>query len=152
MLYVNMIIGIDAKNLGPDKLWKYRDPQTHEMRPLKIDPRYIDSVEERMGLGNHERKEAFRTTMRKIYGQKIPVDQNYDFMDQQELVKAVTDVRLESDVAGAGSLVGALANRTNEENVKLHSRMLGAMRNVLGYCPTCALKTIEYFCEKDDES
>lgn len=152
MLYVNMIIGIDAKNLGPDKIWKYRDPQTHEVKPLKIDQRYVDSVEERLGLSNKERKEAFRTTIRKIYGQKIPIEPNYDFMDQQDLVKAVTDVRLESDVAGAGSLVGALANRTNEENVKLYNRMLETMRDKLGYCPTCALKTIEYFCEKDDES
>ncbi len=28
MNYVNMIIGIDAENLGPDKMWKYKDPQT----------------------------------------------------------------------------------------------------------------------------
>ncbi|PLX14490.1 MAG: serine protein kinase, partial [Marinilabiliales bacterium] len=28
MNYVNMIIGIDAKNLGPDKIWTYKDPQT----------------------------------------------------------------------------------------------------------------------------
>ena len=33
-------------------------------------------------------------------------------MDNNDLVKAVTDVRLKSDVAGAGSLVGALSNRT----------------------------------------
>ncbi|THB75127.1 MAG: serine protein kinase PrkA, partial [Desulfobulbaceae bacterium] len=26
--YVNMIIGIDAENLGPDKMWKYKNPQT----------------------------------------------------------------------------------------------------------------------------
>lgn len=152
MAYVNMIIGMDAENLGPDKLWKYRDPQTGEARSIKIDQNYIDSVERRLGYNNNERKEAHRTTIRRIYGQKVSVDPNYDFMDNQALVKAVTDVRLESDVAGAGSLVGALANRTNDENAKLHNRMVKTMFTVLGYCATCAEKTIEYFCEKEDES
>jgi len=50
MSYVNMIIGIDAENLGPDKMWKYKDPQTGELKALKIDERYIGSVEERLGL------------------------------------------------------------------------------------------------------
>ena len=67
------------------------------------------------------------------------------------MVKAVTDVRLESDVAGAGSLVGALANRTNEENVKIYNRMVETMLTKLGNCLTCAQKTIEYYCEKKDE-
>ncbi|HSO67224.1 MAG TPA: serine protein kinase PrkA, partial [Desulfatirhabdiaceae bacterium] len=120
--YVNMIIGIDADNLGPDRMWKYKDPQTGELRALKIDERYINSVEERLGLKTREQRETFRTSVRKIYGQKISVDPNYDFMDNLELVKAVTDVRLKSDIAGAGSLVGALANRTNEENQKLYDR------------------------------
>jgi serine protein kinase len=73
-------------------------------------------------------------------------------MDNLELVKAVTEVRLKSDIAGAGSLVGALANRTNEENQKLYDRMLTTMRDKLGYCPTCAQKTIEYFCTQEDEN
>ena len=73
-------------------------------------------------------------------------------MDNQELVKAVTDVRLQSDVAGAGSLIGALANRTNEENVRIYHKMIDTMLGKLGYCPTCAQKTIEYFCTKEDES
>ena len=37
MNYVNMIIGIDAKNLGPDRIWTYQDPQTKKIVPLKID-------------------------------------------------------------------------------------------------------------------
>ena len=94
MNYVNMIIGIDAENLGPDKMWKYKDPQTGELKALKIDERYIKSVEERLGLKTEEQRETFRTSIRKIYGQKISVDPNYDFMDNLELVKAVTDVRL----------------------------------------------------------
>ena len=28
MSYVNMIIGIDAENVGPDRMWKYKDPQS----------------------------------------------------------------------------------------------------------------------------
>ncbi len=151
MNYVNMIIGIDAENLGPDKMWKYRDPQNGELKALKIDQRFIQSVEERLGLKTEEQRETFRTAIRKIYGQKISVDADYDFMDNLELVKAVTDVRLKSDIAGAGSLVGALANRTNEENQKLYDRMIDTMLNQLGYCRTCAQKTIEYFCSQEDE-
>ncbi len=151
MNYVNMIIGIDAENLGPDKMWKYKDPQTGELKALKIDERYINSVEERLGLKTEEQRESFRTSIRKIYGQKISVDPGYDFMDNLELVKAVTDVRLKSDIAGAGSLIGALANRTNEENQKLYDRMISTMLEKLGYCKTCAQKTIEYFCTQEDE-
>jgi serine protein kinase len=73
-------------------------------------------------------------------------------MDNNDLVKAVTEVRLKSDIAGAGSLVGALSNRTNEENQKLYNRVLNTMSSKLGYCKTCALKTIEYFCTHDDEN
>jgi len=150
MNYVNMIIGVDAKNLGPDKIWTYRDPQTGKLIPLKIDETFINSVEERMGLKNEEQKQSYRTTIAKIYGQKMIKNPNYNFMDNNDLVKAVTDVRLKSDVAGAGSLVGALSNRTNEENQKLYNRMIETMVNKLGYCNTCAQKTIEYFCTQDD--
>jgi len=149
--YVNMIIGMDSDQLGPDKIWRYRDPQTSEMKAIKIDERYIDSVEKRLGISTKEKKETFRTSIRKIYGQKISTEPNYDFMDNESLVKAVTDVRLESDVAGSASLVGALANRANEENVRIYNRMIDTMLNKLGYCRTCAQKTIEYFCEKVDE-
>ena len=151
MNYVNMIIGIDAENLGPDKMWKYKDPQTGKLRALKIDERFLKNVEDRLGLKTEEQRETFRTSIRKIYGQKISLDPNYDFMDNLELVKAVTDVRLKSDIAGAGSLVGALANRTNEENQKLYDRMIQTMLGKLGYCRTCAQKTIEYFCTQEDE-
>lgn len=152
MNYVNMIIGIDAENLGPDKMWKYRDPQSGELKALKVDERYIASVEERLGLKTKEQRDMFRTSIRKIYGQKISLNPDYDFMDNLELVKAVTDVRLKSDIAGAGSLVGALANRTNEENQKLYDRMIQTMLEKLEYCTTCAQKTIEYFCTQEDEN
>ena len=148
--YVNMIIGVDAKNLGPDKIWTYRDPQTNKLIPIKIDETFINSVESRLGLKNQEQKQSFRTTISKIYGQKMVQDPGYNFMDNNELVKAVTDVRLKSDVAGAGSLVGALSNRTNEENQKLFNRMIQTMTKKLNYCHTCAMKTIEYFCTQED--
>ena len=151
MNYVNMIIGVDAENLGPDKLWKYKDPQTGQLKALKIDERYVRNIEERLGLKTDEQRETFRTSIRKIYGQKISIEPSYDFMDNLDLVKAVTDVRLKSDIAGAGSLIGALANRTNEENQKLYDRMIDTMLKKLGYCRTCAQKTIEYFCTQEDE-
>ena len=150
--YVNMIVGIDAENIGPEKMWKYKDPQTGEIKAIKIDEKFIDSVEKRLGLKNKEQQENFRTSIRKIYGQKLTVEPEYDFMDNLELVKAVTDVRLKSNISGAGSLIGALANRTNEENQKLYNRMIDTMLNKLNYCKTCAEKTIEYFCTHDDEN
>ncbi len=150
MNYVNMIIGVDAKNLGSDKIWTYQDPQTGKLIPLKIDETFINSVEERLGLKTEEQRQSFRTTIIKIYGQKMIKDPNYNFMDNNELVKAVTDVRLKSDIAGAGSLVGALSNRTNEENQKLYNRMVKTMMDKLGYCRTCSEKTIEYFCTHED--
>lgn len=149
--YVNNIIGKDSDKLGPERLWKYKDPQTGEWKSIKIDPNYIDSVEKRLGKHSQEQKESFRDTIRKTYSQRILTEPNYDFMDNDALVKAVTDVRLESEVAGAGSLVGALANLTNEENKTLHDKIIVTMTN-MGYCLTCALKTIEYFCAKEDES
>ena len=152
MNYVNMIIGIDAENLSPDRMWKYKDPQTGELKALKIDEKYVQNVEQRLGLKTKEQSETFRTSIRKIYGQKISIDPSYDFMDNLELVKAITDVRLKSDIAGAGSLIGALANRTNDENQKLYDRMIDTMLNKLDYCPTCAQKTIEYFCTQNDEN
>lgn len=152
MDYVNMIIGMDSEQLGPDKIWRYRDPQNpDQLKSIKIDERFIDSVEARLGLTTKERKETFRSSIRKIYAQRNSTDPNYDFMDNENLVKAVTDVRLESDVAGAASLVGALTNRTNEENMRIYNRMITTMRDKLGYCLTCAPKTIEYYCEKVDE-
>ena len=149
--YVNMIIGIDAEHLGADLMWKYKDPQSGELIAIKIDERYIKNVEDRLGLKTDEQRVSFRNSIRKIYGQKISLDSNYDFMDNLELVKAVTDVRLKSDIAGAGSLIGALANRTNEENQKLYDRMVSTMMDKLNYCSTCGQKTIEYFCSQEDD-
>ncbi|QQG46117.1 MAG: serine protein kinase PrkA [Candidatus Niyogibacteria bacterium] len=150
MIYVNMIIGFDSDALGPDKIWRPKDPQTGEEKPLKIDEKYINSVESRLGLNTKETRDSFRTSIRRIYGQKATIDPDYDFMDNERLIKAVTEVRLESDFAGAGSLIGALSNPTNEENARLRNRMIDTMFK-MGYCRTCAQKTIEYWCEKEDE-
>src|SRR6185369_16503246 len=68
MNYVNMLISIDAENLGPDRMWKYKDPQSGTLKALKIDERYVKSVEERIGLKTEEQRDSFRTTIRKIYG------------------------------------------------------------------------------------
>lgn len=141
--YIDMILGKDAKNVGTDRIWRYKDPQTGKMVSIQIDERFINSVEERLGLKTDEQKESFRTSILKIFGQKLTVDPNYDFMDNHDLVKAVTEVRMESDIAGAASLVGALANRTNKENRLLYDRIINTMVNKMGYCITCAEKTIE---------
>ena len=152
LAYVNMVIGMYADELGPDNMWSYKDPNTGEYVPLKIDKRFIEAVENRYGLTNASQKESFRTTIYKIYGQKINSDPDYDFMDNTELVKAVADVKLESDIAGAGSLVGALSNTTNKENKKLYDRITDTMINKLGFCDSCAFRTIQYFCTKQDEN
>ena len=43
--YVNMIIGIDAEHLGPDKMWKYKDPQTGEVAEVPQFKRALSPVE-----------------------------------------------------------------------------------------------------------
>ncbi|MDO8592618.1 MAG: serine protein kinase PrkA [bacterium] len=152
MNYVNMIIGIDAENLGPDKMWPRRDPATGEITPLKIDETWVKSVEKRAGINTEEERKTFRTTIKKLYSQKMTIDPNYDFMDDLRLVKAVTDVRLKSDVHGVGSFAGILANQTNEENREKRFKAISTMIGKLGYCKTCAEKTIEYYCKPEDET
>jgi serine protein kinase len=152
MMYVNMIVGMGRSDLGPDKIITYRDPQTKKMQPIKIDERFVNAVESELEMKTQEQKESFRGQIRKIYAQRLQTDKNYDFMDNVDLVKAVTDTRLNSDIASAGGLVGALANRTNEDNEKLYNRIVTTMKNKLGYCTTCAQKTIEFFCTQDHQS
>lgn len=152
MLYVNMIVGMGRSDLGPDKIITYKDPQTGKTHPIKIDERFINAVENELELKTSEQKESFRGQVRKIYAQKLQTDKNYDFMDNVDLVKAVTDTRLNSDIASAGGLVGALANRTNEDNERLYSRIVDTMTKKLGYCRTCAEKTIEFFCTQDHQT
>jgi serine protein kinase len=150
--YVNNIVAISEDDMQSDKMWRYKDQVTGETKAIKIDEKYINNVEERMGLKTKEQKESFRTTIRRIYGRKILTEPDYDFMDNHTLVKAIAEVRLKSDVAGAESLVGALANRTNDENKELYNRILKTMMNKLNYCKVCAERTIEYFCCNDDEA
>lgn len=153
MGYVHMVIGMESDQLGPDKIWRPKDPQNPDkVLTIRIDEKYIEAVEARMGKNTKEAKDSFRTTIRKIYGQKIATDPNYDFMDNTEdLVPAVTEVKLDSDIAGASSLIGALTNPANEENLRIKNDLIDAMIKILNYCPTCAVKSIEYYCEKVDE-
>ncbi len=152
MMYVNMIIGMGRSDIGPEKIITYRDPQTNKMQPIKIDERFVNAVENELEMKTHEQKESFRGQIRKIYAQRLQTDKNYDFMDNVDLVKAVTDTRLNSDIASTGGLVGALANRTNEDNEKLYNRIVTTMINKLDYCTTCAQKTIEFFCTQDHQT
>lgn len=152
MMYVNMIIGMGRSDLGADKIITYRDPQTGKTQPIKIDERFVNAVENELEMKTAEQKESFRSQIRKIYAQKLQTEKNYDFMDNVDLVKAVTDTRLNSDIASAGGLVGALANRTNEDNEKLYNRIVDTMMNKLNYCQTCAEKTIEFFCTQDHQT
>jgi len=152
LMYVNMIVGMGRSDIGPDKIITYRDPQTNKMQPIKIDERFVNAVENELEMKTHEQKESFRGQIRKIYAQRLQTDKNYDFMDNVDLVKSVTDTRLNSDIASAGGLVGALANRTNEDNEKLYNRIVTTMKNKLNYCTTCAQKTIEFFCTQDHQT
>ncbi len=154
MNYVNMVLGsIDRERIGPDKMVAYFDKETQKLKSFKIDEKYMNGIEERLGLSTKEQKESHRATIIQIYGQaKVTGVDDYDFMDNTPLVKAVTDLRLESDIGTEGSLIGALANRTNEENQKIYDRMMKTMITKLNYCTSCAEQTIRYFCEKKDES
>jgi serine protein kinase len=152
LMYVNMIIGIGRSDLGPERIITYRDPQTNKTQPIKIDERFVNAVENELEMKTHEQKESFRSQIRKIYAQRLQTDKSYDFMDNVDLVKAVTDTRLNSDIASAGGLIGALANRTNEDNEKLYNRIVSTMVDKLGYCSTCAEKTIEFFCTQDHQT
>ncbi len=152
MMYVNMIVGMGRSDIGADKIITYRDPQTGKTQPIKIDERFVNAVENELEMKTSEQKESFRSQIRKIYAQKLQTEKNYDFMDNVDLVKAVTDTRLNSDIASAGGLVGALANRTNEDNEKLYNRIVDTMTNKLGYCKTCSEKTIEFFCTQDHQT
>lgn len=143
--YVMMIIGLNAESRQGNS-WGYMDPQTKQRKTMTLDLGYIRSVEEEIGLKNQSQKESFRMTVMKIYGMNIPNNPGYDFMDNLELVKAVTDIKLKSGITEAGSLTGALVSRTNEENQQLYDRMIKTMLNEQGYCKICADKAIEYFC------
>lgn len=146
LLYVNMVIGIGVKELGPEKIWPGgpKDPKTGKPTPIKIDEAFMNAIEERLGRKTHEQKEAFRTYIRGIYGQKITIDPNYDFMDELELVKAATDIRLDSEIGGAKSLLAAMANQANEENRKLRADIIEIMFRKFNYCPSCAERTIVF--------
>ena len=127
MKYVNMVVGAD-----------------------KIDEKYVNSVETRLGLRTEQRK-SFRDTVRAYYKKRVVDCPDYDFMDQRALVMAVADVRFSADIAEAGSLGDALTNRTSEANLELYNRMIDTLVNKMGYLPGSAAKAIvDYFCKPEE--
>ncbi len=155
LTYVHMVIGFDDSKRDSE-LWTYTDPATGELRSIKIDQKYMNSVEERMGLKNDEGKKSYRATISQKFAKAMHTGQNYDFMDDEILKSAVTDVRINSDIHGEGSLMGALMNRTKKENQELYERMIKVMlgnatqaAKGLGFCESCACRTIELYCTKD---
>jgi len=146
MNYVNMVV-VSSDNDGPDKVVRIREGGLE--KPLKIDDTFINGVEQRLGLTTKEMKDQHRAQIRAIYARRVTQDPNYCFMDNEKLKKAVTEYRLNTDISGAGSLAGALANPTNEENKKLFDRLFTVMIDKLHYCKTCARKTLEFYCKPD---
>jgi serine protein kinase len=146
MNYVNMVV-VSGDNDGPDRVVRIREG--NQEKALKIDETFINGVEQRLGLTTRETKEQHRAQIRAMYARRVTQDPNYCFMDNEKLKKAVTEYRLNTDMSGAGSLAGALANPTNEENKKLFDRLFTVMIEKLRYCKTCARKTLEFYCKPD---
>lgn len=146
MDYVNMVIGIDSENLGPNNTWRYRDPKTGTPKTLTINQSYMDEVENRLNLKNTGHRESFREAIRKIYGMKISTDPYYNFMDNIELVNAVTDTEIAAEMNTTGIMIGSLTSASNEDHKQAYKRVITSMINNHGYCEVCAKKTIEHFC------
>ncbi len=145
--YVNMVMALKANRVSKEGYFHQRDPVTGEPKMIKFREDFVKAVQKRMGIENEEQREEHISYVSGLYGVRVHEDPGYDFMDQQELVKAVVDVLLKSDISGAGTLVGILANRTQAENEKVYNRMIDTMMNKLGYCESCAKETIERWLE-----
>lgn len=142
--YINMIMAIDSGSLGPDNMWKYKDPQTGGMKALKVDEKYVNAVEEKINrLKSKEQVESFRKTILHGYWQGVSADPEYSLINNNDLVDAVTEVRINSDVGTAASLIGALTNRTIKANNEVYLKIVDVLMNKMGHCETCAIKTIE---------
>ena len=102
------------------------------------DKKLNDSIERGIGMISKKQKEYFRKNIIKDYAQK-------GFLDITKLKKGIISHILESEIGIEPSLIGALTNKLNEENAKVRTRMIETMLNTLGYCPTCADATINYF-------
>jgi serine protein kinase len=153
MQYVNQIVAIGSDEVSWGEDMVYHDPQTGNVASIRLDKRFVDSVEARMGLKNKEAKDTYRQQVKDMYAREVQkIEPKFNFMEQERLVRAVTEVTLESDINQQGNLIGALTNPENEENRKLRTKLENVMINKLGYCHTCAAKSIEYYCTKEDES
>lgn len=144
LAYVDMVIGMDAGRkpaFGP--LWV--DPTNERTASVsRIDEKYVNLVEARLALRNETEKESYRCAIRKAYSQKRDTEPNYDCMDNLNLVRAVTDLRLQRDVAGAGSLRSVLSSKTPEGNLMVNRIIEGLEKR--GYSRTQAREAIERFC------
>ncbi|MFP4656897.1 MAG: serine protein kinase PrkA [Candidatus Woesearchaeota archaeon] len=152
--YVNMVIWHQTKMADHNEPFSYRDPMSGDVRQMKMDKNYMNAIEEQLGLTTDQERESYRSSLQRQYGHRMLTEgKDYDFMQDNELVKAVVEVRINSDVAGHAGLKGALANRTHsKDSEKLYNRMMDTMTNRLGYNNVTAEKTLDYFCEPDDES
>ena len=149
--YINMVRLITSKESSIDKTHTLPNPQNpNELIPLTIDEKYMDLVEEKFGLKNKEQKEAYRTTIREIYVAKN--DPTYDFTDNTPLVEAVVDVIVKSGMNNEVDLIAVLDNQENEENRKIRSKLMNVMIGNLGYCNTCATKTLQYIVNSPKDS
>jgi len=153
MRYVNSIIALGSDDLGADDIWRIRNIDTGELEPFKIDRSFVNAVDENLNVKTEEQRKTFHDRISKTYASRVTSqEKEYDFMDNERLVKAVVEVTTNSDVAGASNLIGALANRINKENQALYDRMLKTMINDLGFCETCARKSLEYYPQPKDKS
>ncbi len=152
--YVNMVIWHQTKMAEHNELFSFKDPVSNKVKQMRLDESYMDSIEEHLGLTTEQEKESYRSSLQRQYGHRMLTEgKGYDFMQDNELVKAVVEVRINSDIAGHAGLKGALANRTHDkDSEKLYNRMMKTMVERLGYNQVTAEKTMDYFCEPDDES
>lgn len=146
MDYVHMAQAMWLHKMEHDDVWEYKDPLTKTSKSIKIKGRYVFAVEERLGHNTESQKDEFRKKINILYSQQVIKNPGYDFMDDSELVNAVIDVKLESDVLGTGSLIGALTSRTDEENRQFYNKVINNIIKNSNYCKSCAKKTLEHFC------
>lgn len=146
MDYVQMARAMFLTYLEHGDVWKYKDPQTHTLKSITLKGRYVFAVEERLGHNTEKQKEEFRKEIDRYYSQQTMGNPGYDFMDNPGLVRAVIDVKLESDIIGTRSLTEALTSRISEDERQFYSKVINHMIKHSNYCKSCAEKTIEYFC------
>ena len=153
MNYIRMIVAMsESDQLRQDQQrFLYKNPLTGNQESLKLDMKFVNAIDKLMGLTNKEQQEASHQLTRNQYLKRLQFgDPTESFVHDQKLLKAITDYVLKSDVEGAASLAGALADRTNEANQKLYNRMIDAMLGKLDYCKSCAEGTIQLYVSSQE--